>query len=116
MEVEEKARSNQKNRTRRMTEREQSFIKEALKPVNLRILWVGASLLITGAIGVTTAYLGVINEIRSDKMQGNHKDEMQDVRMTGIENNMALKAWRSEVDNLRQRIEITERVNETLRK
>jgi hypothetical protein len=99
-----------------MTEREQSFIKEALKPVNLRILWTGVSLLVTGAIGVTAAYYGIINEIRTDKLQGNHKDEMQDVRMMNIENTMTAKAWRSELDNLRQRVELNEKVNETLRK
>lgn len=99
-----------------MTEREQSFILEALKPYNLKIVRGFTALIVTVILTGAGLYYGLKAEIQMDKVEGNHKDEMQDVRMTGIENNMALKAWRSEVDNLRQRIELTERVNETLRK
>lgn len=95
-----------------MTEREQTILKEALKSQNQSIVRGFITSLIIGTLTASGLYYGLRAEIR----EGYYKDVAQDTRMAEIENKLSDKAWRSEVDNLRDIVIRDEQVNQALRK
>lgn len=95
-----------------MTEREQTILHEALKAQNQTIVKGFITSLIIGTLTASGLYYG----LRAEMREGYHKDVSQDVRMTTIETKLSEKAWRSEVDNLHQRVILNERVFESIKK
>ena len=102
-----------------MTQREENILDKKLKGINARILMTGVSLLVAGVFGITTAYNGLLLAIE----KGKDKDATQDTRMstheermTTIETNVSQKAWRSEVDNLHDRVVLNEQYNAAMKK